>query len=146
MRKRDTGHALIHHRLWLDPGFRSLSAAAQLAWFRLVCQRGDVTEVDPVAIDELERTGWVERRDDVVDFVDRRFIGRLPRRPDARAFLPAKLRRSVYERDGYRCVVCGDTEPLTLDHIHPWSLGGPDSFENLQTLCRSCNSRKGARV
>jgi len=56
------------------------------------------------------------------------------------------LRASVYERDGRACLFCGATESLSLDHIHPYSLGGPDTFDNLQTLCRSCNSRKGARV
>lgn len=56
------------------------------------------------------------------------------------------LRAAVYERDGHRCLHCGSTENLTLDHIHPFSLGGREVLDNLQTLCRSCNSRKGARV
>lgn len=56
------------------------------------------------------------------------------------------LRQFVYERDGYRCLRCGATEDLTLDHIHPWVLGGTNSVENLQTLCRPCNSRKNATV
>lgn len=60
--------------------------------------------------------------------------------------IPDALRLKVYERDGYACLHCGTTERLSLDHIHPFSLGGPDTFENLQTLCRPCNSRKGARV
>ncbi len=38
------------------------------------------------------------------------------------------------------------TGDLSLDHIYPWSLGGPDTVENLRVLCRSCNSRKGANV
>lgn len=37
-------------------------------------------------------------------------------------------------------------ESLSLDHIHPHSRGGSDQPENLQTLCRSCNSKKGARL
>lgn len=63
-----------------------------------------------------------------------------------RQAIPTEVRRAVYERDGYQCLHCGTTENLSLDHIHPWSLGGSDDPENLQTLCRPCNSRKGARV
>lgn len=63
-----------------------------------------------------------------------------------RARIPLELREAVYERDGYRCVVCGVGRPLSLDHIFPWSLGGEDTFENLQTMCVPCNCRKGARV
>ena len=55
------------------------------------------------------------------------------------------LRKLVFERDGYRCVTCGDWHDLSADHIVPESKGGPTTFENLQTMCRSCNSRKGAR-
>lgn len=56
------------------------------------------------------------------------------------------LRQFVYERDGYRCVRCGATNDLTLDHVHPWVLGGVNSADNLRTLCRSCNSSKNATV
>lgn len=58
----------------------------------------------------------------------------------------ASLRERIYRRDGYRCLECGSADDLTLDHVHPHSRGGADTEENLQTLCRSCNSRKGARV
>lgn len=63
-----------------------------------------------------------------------------------RRWIRPSLRAAVYERDGNTCLHCGATEALTLDHIHPWSLGGEDTFENLQTLCRSCNSKKGGRA
>jgi hypothetical protein len=66
--------------------------------------------------------------------------------PEERAAIPNAVRQMVYRRDGYQCVTCGSGEYLTLDHIHPWSLGGSDDPSNLQTMCRSCNSRKGARV
>ncbi len=53
-----------------------------------------------------------------------------------------KLATPVFERDGNRCVICGSTRDLTIDHIFPMSKGGSDAKENLQTLCRICNSRK----
>ena len=60
--------------------------------------------------------------------------------------IPAALRSWIYARDGHACVTCGSAESLTLDHIKPFSLGGSDEPDNLQTMCLSCNSRKGARV
>lgn len=67
--------------------------------------------------------------------------------PDAkRPHIPDWVREAVYERDGHACLHCGSTSALSLDHIHPYSRGGADVVANLQTLCRPCNSRKGARV
>ena len=66
--------------------------------------------------------------------------------PRARRHIPDSLRLQVYDRDGWRCLHCQSAENLSLDHIHPYSLGGDDTLENLQTLCRSCNSRKGVKV
>lgn len=64
----------------------------------------------------------------------------------ARRHISRTVRLSVYDRDGWACLHCASTDDLSLDHIHPYSMGGSDSPENLQTLCRSCNSRKGVRV
>lgn len=57
-----------------------------------------------------------------------------------------KLAKMVMERDAYRCVTCGTHHDLCCDHIHPETLGGPTTLDNLQTMCRSCNSKKGARI
>lgn len=67
-------------------------------------------------------------------------------RDDYRKKIPQWVRDTVFERDEFRCVDCAATDDLTLDHIYPWSLGGPDTVENLRVLCRSCNSSKGARI
>jgi hypothetical protein len=60
--------------------------------------------------------------------------------------IPAELRRAVFERDAYRCRICGTHLGLTIDHIYPENLGGPTTLENLQTLCRPHNSSKGVKV
>ena len=67
--------------------------------------------------------------------------GQVNRKP-----IPSDVRAIVFARDSHRCVECGAADNLTLDHITPWSLGGPDTVENLRVLCRPCNSRKGDRT
>lgn len=46
----------------------------------------------------------------------------------------------IYKRDNFRCVWCGSSKRLELDHIVPWSAGGSDIFDNLRTLCHDCNT------
>ena len=35
---------------------------------------------------------------------------------------------------------------VTLDHIIPLSMGGPDTFENTQAMCDECNGQKGNQM
>ena len=56
-----------------------------------------------------------------------------------------KLRHQILVRDGYRCRECGKSNKeasLDVDHIYPWSKGGPTIEENLWTLCSECNQAK----
>jgi hypothetical protein len=62
-----------------------------------------------------------------------------------KAKIGRELSKSVMERDLYRCVSCGTHLDLCCDHIIPEIRGGATSFDNLQTMCRSCNSRKGVK-
>jgi 5-methylcytosine-specific restriction endonuclease McrA len=57
-------------------------------------------------------------------------------------------RNGIFERDGYRCVYCGEQfgeDELTLDHVQPRVRGGDRSEGNLVTACRACNTLKGQR-
>lgn len=62
-----------------------------------------------------------------------------------KAVIPTLLRTKVFERDLYKCRNCGTHLDLTVDHIVPESLGGSLDMDNLQTLCKSCNSSKGVK-
>lgn len=60
--------------------------------------------------------------------------------------IPKEVVDAVWNRDGGRCVYCGSTENLHLDHIIPFSKGGDTSVENLQLLCQKCNLQKSNKI
>jgi 5-methylcytosine-specific restriction endonuclease McrA len=68
-------------------------------------------------------------------------------------------RNSILERDSYTCVYCGKKpapSKLTIDHIIPrsrWTEVQADkkpkefnSWENLVTACKECNTKKGNKL
>jgi stress response protein SCP2 len=68
-----------------------------------------------------------------------------PGQRDTRS-IPQEVKAEVWQRDGGKCVECGDSHYLEFDHIIPLSRGGATSATNLQILCRACNRAKGARI
>lgn len=57
-----------------------------------------------------------------------------------------QLREQILKKYGYKCVKCNSKEELTIDHIKPYSKGGDENLNNLQPLCKSCNSVKGIKT
>lgn len=55
-------------------------------------------------------------------------------------------RALIYKRDGNKCQYCGSTKNLTIDHIHPKSKGGEDTWSNLVVACNSCNTQKSDKL
>lgn len=55
------------------------------------------------------------------------------------------VRAFIIRRDGNLCLCCNSRKDLSLDHILPISQGGENKLSNLQTLCKSCNSKKGTK-
>lgn len=50
------------------------------------------------------------------------------------------VRYRVMDRDGWRCVLCGKSGRLEVDHIQPVAAGGaPFDEGNLRTVCRGCH-------
>lgn len=68
-------------------------------------------------------------------FVVRVYLG-----ADCRPGIPLAIKRDVLAAG--RCVYCGQTERLTVDHVRPYSKGGTHDRANLQCLCFTCNIRK----
>ena len=63
--------------------------------------------------------------------------------PDAKKL----WRRAIKEHFNCTCVYCGETyelSELTLDHVHPKTLGGKDITSNLVPACVKCNQAKGS--
>lgn len=82
-------------------------------------------------------------------------VSKSARRAKARA-LPSEPVNpiAVFERDGWKCRLCGIDTPRglrgtiaanapELDHIIPVSKDGPHTYENVQCACRKCNNEKG---
>jgi 5-methylcytosine-specific restriction endonuclease McrA len=73
----------------------------------------------------------------------------IPRLDQEKGYVLPRLRFVVFQRDRFRCVICGRspaTHPnvvLHADHVTPLALGGNTTLENLQTLCSECNRGKG---
>lgn len=53
---------------------------------------------------------------------------------------------ALCDAHGGCCAACGERTALTADHIVPLSRGGSNGIDNIQPLCRSCNSRKHTRT
>lgn len=91
---------------------------------------------------ELSMNGWKPRR---LSLAERIIWGvteideagwMLARSPSER------LRKLVLHRDGHRCVVCRSRSDLQADHFVSWADGGVTTFDNLLTLCGTCNRHK----
>jgi len=65
-------------------------------------------------------------------------------KPTKRKQTPKSVREAVFKQDNYRCVKCGSTKNLEVDHKVSLANGGANEMANLQTLCQDCNRRKGA--
>jgi len=57
-----------------------------------------------------------------------------------------EIREYIKEKEyGNECIYCGATANLTLEHLLPQKYNGPNVEKNLVWVCKSCNSKKGAR-
>lgn len=75
--------------------------------------------------------------------------GKYPGESRSRPAIPLEVRRAVFARDGDTCQICFEQVPeggAHLDHIKPYSRGGPDTVENLRVTHALCNIKRGAPI
>lgn len=143
---------LLYIALWCEA-----DKEGRLSWkpltFKLRYFPGDPLDIN-ACCNELLTTRLVVRYGDGLAYIPRfskhqhvnprESASELPAPPGVRDEGPRKvgknLREEVFERDGHKCVRCGSTDRIQVDHILPQSCGGPHILENLRTLCRSCNA------
>ena len=65
------------------------------------------------------------------------------------AYVPPLNNPALFQRDDNMCMYCGggfSRSSLSRDHVKPIVLGGKDTWTNVVTACKCCNSRKGGRT
>jgi 5-methylcytosine-specific restriction endonuclease McrA len=78
---------------------------------------------------------------------------RKPRESQRPGYIPAHVRRKVWEDCGGQCVIicesgkrCGARKFLEFDHIIPLAQGGNSTVENLRLVCRGHNQQLAERA
>lgn len=138
-------YATIPRKIWKDPEFTGLTAGAQLLYFfrKTTKQRTHYDAADVMKIIGYNSVAEVEQ---AAELLRQTRYGYALKKTVVRTMIPLSLRHEVYAADGWKCVYCQSKKLLEVDHIIPIAKGGTDDRENLQTLCRPCNRRKGVTI
>jgi superfamily II DNA or RNA helicase len=142
-----------------------LDALAQDVFDRNVGRR-DIPLIVQTEFDRMDRFwrvlyGSVDNFRDQFELISRRIENEVVRKgqPSAPASGPIgssderytnrepseETKLAVKTRDGWKCLCCGadDRKYLEVDHVVSSYHAGTNELENLQTLCKRCNSDKG---
>ncbi len=67
----------------------------------------------------------------------------LPKRRCLRLDRPrySQVRQQILQRDGWRCQHCGRPDQLQIHHLVRRSQMGPDTEDNLMTVCGDCHRK-----
>ena len=53
--------------------------------------------------------------------------------------IPKKVKDRVWERDGQKCIICGNRQAMPNSHFIRRSQGGLGIEENIVTMCMACH-------
>ena len=93
----------------------------------------------------IQYTQFIDRqRQRYFEFLDKR--ANKPRIRACKFTKDPAVKRDVYGKYGKVCLCCGSDKNISLDHVIPVVSGGQNEINNMQPLCKSCNSRKGTQT
>ena len=106
-------------------------------------------EINIADIKKLVLDDDVTKKAGIIPFILSDHTWRDEKHLSLRAFTESQKLRA-YERQGHKCPLCVANgiyteyafEDMEGDHIIPWSKGGHTTDDNLQMLCKKCNSAK----
>lgn len=78
--------------------------------------------------------------------ISARYHRRRTRKTGAGGSYTAEEFKQLCNQYDNRCLGCGKKKRLTADHVVPVIAGGSSDISNIQPLCNSCNSKKGAKT
>ena len=125
------GHGTLHRGIKFSKGMETTIGKKMQELAVLVSQKEKLDEV-------IEKTQF-----SINGFIQRQYEAR--RKIADIAISNEILRIRIFSRDGWKCKKCLSPTDLTIDHIKSVKRGGGNDDENLQSLCRSCNSSKGSK-
>ena len=133
--------------LWLDLR-TNRKETAQQQWERILSALVETRWIDPHPGCRFVIHDWKDHANDPsrMSYRDDRRSLRWQRLKAAGGELATDIRSYIFLRGGNSCKSCGTGEDLTIDHVFPISKGGTNHIDNLQVLCRRCNSSKKDRV
>lgn len=153
---REIGRRWAAKKYQTDPEYREYSKDNYKEWYK---NNRDYALTK--AKEYRDKPGFKDRRReyDKGRVEHHRFMRRKWRKENRERYLLNKHRRRAAERSangsytveqwrellalcGDKCLSCGKTERITVDHIVPVSQGGSNQIDNVQPLCFWCNSGK----
>lgn len=93
-------------------------------------------------------TDSLQQRKKRIEILDSFLGGIFEKKADKRIFTPTQRLIIWHSSEDKCCTKCGKKltwDNFTVDHIKPYSKGGPTSVSNAALMCQSCNSKKGNR-
>lgn len=74
------------------------------------------------------------------------YLASIPRVEANKHIAIKSVRKEVFKLHGNKCLKCGETNNIQIDHVIPVDKGGINDLSNYQPLCKRCNVKKGTKI